>query len=208
MVWESPTGQSSANRPMLSPEFRDESKRERLALAAGELVHDGGIGALTVDRLTERAGMARSTFYHLFDNVESCFLYACRLGSGRLRAAVEAGADREVEWRQRVRSAIESLLSAASEQPELAELCLLHGRGLANPRSGPYDPDLVAAIGGVLGEGRGGRIRPEPAGHPEEILAGGILSVVAERLWRGQASRLAELTEELASLATTHFHTT
>jgi AcrR family transcriptional regulator len=192
-------------RPLLSQEFIDERKRERCALAISELVHEVGVGGLTVSLIVKRARIARATFYHLFTDCEEALFYACKLGSRRLREALEAGADEPQEWEESVRSAIAALVSAAQAEPRLAELCLLHARVHANPLKGPYDPELLAALAEIIGRGRTECSRWEPASCNEELLASGIFSIIAERLWRGEAESLGALSSELAALATTPF---
>lgn len=192
-------------RPPLPQKFVDDRKRERCALALSEIVHEIGVGGLTVTLVTERARIARATFYRLFKDSEEALLYACELGSRSLREAIEAGADEEEDWRERVESAIAALLSAARAEPYLAELCLLHARVHANPVRGPYDPELVAALAEVIGQGRAEASCWDPGSQTEELLASGIFSIVGERLWRGEARRLGELTGELTALATTPF---
>jgi AcrR family transcriptional regulator len=193
-------------RPPLPQKFVDDHKRERCAVALSEIVHEVGIGGVTVSSVTERAKIARATFYHLFENGTEALAFACELGSRRLREAIEAGAEERQEWQEQVESAIASLLGSAGAEPCLAELCLLHAQVQANPVRGPYDPELVAALAEVIARGRTACSQWEPASHTEELLASGIFSIIGERLWRGEVESLGEqLTGELTALATTPF---
>lgn len=193
-------------RPMLPQGFVDDRKRERCARALSEIVHEVGVGGLTVSLVSGRARIARGTFYNLFKDGEEALLYACEFGSRNLREEIEKGAEEAEDWREKVESAIAALLRAAGAEPFLAELCLLHAQArINNPVKGPYDLELVAALADVIGRGRAECSHWEPASQTEELLASGILSIVGERLWRGEAGSLGELTGDLTALATTPF---
>jgi AcrR family transcriptional regulator len=191
-----PTAKTSTNRPPrrapLPKALIDEYKRERCALALGELVHEVGVGGLTVTLTTKRARMARNTFYGLFKNQEAALQYAYELGDRRLREAVESSVDGEIE------EAVEALLAAAEKEPYLIGLCLVHGGGRATPRTGPYDQTLVEVMAAALGEAgersRGGR-GDSAVG---ELLALGILSLIAACLRRGETHSLTALSGPLA----------
>src|ERR1700722_10955556 len=59
-----PADQTTAQRP--SARERRPSARERLLAAASDLFYDEGVHTVGVDRITERAGVAKATLYTLF----------------------------------------------------------------------------------------------------------------------------------------------
>ena len=73
------------------------SPRERLLQAAGELFYAEGIQSVGIDRVIERAGVAKASLYSTFGSKEQ--LVGAYLDArhaqvlGRLRAAVDAGED-------------------------------------------------------------------------------------------------------------------
>lgn len=184
------SGKRPPGRPLLPQTFVDEHKRERCALALGEVVHEVGIGGLTVTVLTKRARMARNTFYTVFENQEAALRYAYELGNRRLREAVE-GVD---SGGGTLEDAVAALLAAAEKEPHLIELCLVHGSGRFGPKTGPYDQQLIEVLAGVLGRADGGDPRGGDGSIVDELLALSALSLIAGCLRR-------EVTHPLTSLA-------
>jgi len=179
-------------------------KRERVATSLSEVVHEVGLPRLSVLRITERARMARSTFYELFANREEALRYALELGAVKLRSAVEAAADRPGPWERRVRAVLGALLEVSATEPYLIELSLVHGPGSPFVPV-PFDRDLVESLAGILRAGRAGGARPGPPPRVEEMLAYGTLAVIAYRLRRDEAASLPGLGEELVQLTTMPF---
>ncbi len=189
----------------LPQQFVDDYKRERCALAIGELVHEHGPAALTVDRICKEAKMARATFYDLFEGCDAAFQFACELGVRRLREALETGAHPQLPWRERVGAAIGSLLQAIEADLYLAELCLVHGGGRGNPTFALLPPELLEALANVIGQARAERPACEPPALTEELMASGIIAVIAGEVWRGNSLLFGDLQEELATLTAMPF---
>jgi AcrR family transcriptional regulator len=186
------SGNSAPGRPPLLPQaFVDEHKRERCALALSEVVHEVGVGGMTVTLLTKRARMARNTFYTVFENQEGALRYAYELGNRRLREAVE-GVD---SGAGALEEAVEALLAAAEKEPYLIELCLVHGCGHIGPKTGPYDQKLVEVLTTLAASRENSR---EGAATIDELLALSILSLIASCLRRGEASSLTTLSGPIA----------
>ena len=80
--------------PNTEPVTGRRSPRERLLEAAGELFYAEGVKSVGIDRVIERAGVAKASLYSTFGSKEE--LVTAYLGErharilGRLRAAVEA----------------------------------------------------------------------------------------------------------------------
>lgn len=189
------------SRQRLSQELIDEYKRERVALAIGSVVRELGVGGLKVALITQRAKMARNTFYELFGGREEALEFGVELGSSKLRDAVDRALEREGTWENRVQASIEALLEAVEAAPALSELALVHRCGARRMPGGVYDPALVETFAAVLRAGRQQSPPPGPGPRTEELLAHGILSVIATRLLNGEAGSLRELRPELTELA-------
>jgi len=189
------------SRRALPQEVVDGYKRDRVALALAEVASESSVGDLTVTALTKRAKIARNTFYELFANRHDAVRYSVELGNRRLREAIDRGADQGGGWQNRVRGVISTLLAEVAAEPALAELSLVQGGVVERPPVGPFDPALIESFAGVLHAGRRERQQPLPGPRTEELLACGILTVVAQRLRRGEAETLPTLSSELAEIA-------
>jgi AcrR family transcriptional regulator len=201
MVSSNHPSQWPSGRPLIPQEFVYERKRERCAVSLGELVREVGAGGLTVALITRRAQIARSTFYTLFDSQEDAFRYAYGLGNRLLREAVEGATAQPGSRREQVGRALEALVAAAAAEPSLAELCLVHGCGRADPGSGPYDPELVEALIALLEADGAAPAASGRAAGSAELLAHSILSVVARKLRQGDPEALGQLVVQLTEIA-------
>ena len=168
------------------------------ALAA--VICEVGPSRLTVALVTSRGRMARNTFYELFGNSDDAFRRSLEFAGGKLRSAIDAALDHEGTWAERIGRVIEALLRTAAEEPDLAALSLLHYGGTPGARS-PFDPVVVDSLAGVLRPGRKEVPTILPGPRTEELIAYGILGVIAERLRRGEPEALAALAGELTELA-------
>jgi AcrR family transcriptional regulator len=196
MVAPNRPGRWPTGRPPIPQEFIYERKRERCAVAIGEIVREVGAERLTVAAVTQRARVSRATFYSLFAGQEDAFRYACELGNRRLREAVEGAAGESDDRRERVGRVLEALVGAAKTVPSLAELCLANGCGRADPGGAPSDIGLAEALVAVLEEGGGARGR-----SGAELATYGILSVLARRLRQGDRGQLDRLCGPLTEFA-------
>lgn len=196
MVPKPPSKSWPPGRQGIPTNVLDTYKRERVARAVAEIVHETGTDGLTVALITKRARMARATFYELFGSREEALEFSIELGSTRLRKAIEnpLGA---MTWEGRIGATIESLLAAAEAAPHLSELSLLYGWNPGEQPHGPFDRRLVETLAGAIRAGRQGASKPSPGARTEELLTYGVLWIVAERLRRGDGDSLQELGREL-----------
>lgn len=187
-------------------EFIDRYKRERALRALAAVTREVGPSRLTVALIASRGKMARNTFYELFDNSDDAFRGALELASDKLRSAIGAAADTEGTWAKRVAQVIQALLTTAAEEPDLAALSLLHYGAIPGAKS-PFDPVVVDSLAGVLRPGRKEAPAPLPLPGPrtEELIAYGILGVMAERLRCGEPEAFETLGAELTELAVRPF---
>lgn len=198
------SGRCPPGQQMLPQEFVDQFKRERVLRVLAEVVCRVGPDGLTVSLVVREAKVARSTFYELFDNSSDAFRGALELANSKLRLSIDTAAGLPGTWPKRIGNVLTALVATAAEEPRLAELSLVHGCAYAGA-SIPFDPALVETLAGVLRPGRkaGG---PLPGPRTEEIIAFGILAVIAERLRRREPDTLDEvLAEELTQLAVRPF---
>lgn len=104
-------------------------QRERLIVAMLNAAAELGYLETNVQDVIDRAGVSRPTFYEHFSNKEDCFLAAFDTSADRLRKKVRAAARKGGDvWRDRVRFALEALLSFASREPDTARTMVVEAR--------------------------------------------------------------------------------
>jgi hypothetical protein len=122
-----------------------------------------------------------------------------------LQIRIEEACDRGGEWPASVAAAIFAAFDFASVNPQAAGA--LAGEALAAGSDGvARHRRLLAYMAGKLAPGR--EQRPQGAELPpltEQALAGGLLSVVAERLAQGGASELPALAPEAVQFVLTPY---
>jgi AcrR family transcriptional regulator len=187
-------------RPMLPRAVVESHRRERFAIALSDLVHEQGEVVLTVTEVIGKAESSRNTFYETFRSKEGCFEYACVWARERLLSAIGAAAQAG-EGEERMRAVIRALLKVAAELPAPVELCLVHSTADSDAREGVGDVATVDALARALVPGR-------DDGDPaigSQLIAAGIVALIAVRLHRGQLTALAGLEEDLMGLAQLEF---
>lgn len=182
-------------RPILPRAVVESHRRERLAQALSGIVHEEGEVAVTVSRIVSRASSSRGTFYQLFRSKEACFEFACTWARERLLAAIgEAGRGADQDEKRR-RGAIGAVLEVATELPGPIELCLLHSAADPEAREGVGDAASIRALARALAPAED---------NPDvrtQLVAAGILAVVALRLHQGELEKLRAMGADLARLA-------
>lgn len=104
------------------------SAHDRLLDAVAHACGVDGYACLTVERLLDRAGVRRATFYQYFSNADDCFWSAYRRHADELLAHVLAAAPR----RRGELAVVDAIAHFAASRPEVASLlmreCLAAGR--------------------------------------------------------------------------------
>ncbi len=99
------------------------NQRARIFSALAAACAERGYGEVTVQEITERAGVSRRTFYDLFADKQASFLAAYDATIDRLLAEVSAaygGPDRP--WPERVTAALRAVVDCYVSEPQLARL--------------------------------------------------------------------------------------
>jgi AcrR family transcriptional regulator len=128
-----PLDRLPSGRHRLSREVVESSQRGRLLFAIAQVVADKGYAAATVADIVELASVSRTTFYEQFPDKEACFLaafdFAVEYVLGRMQVAWEKHGGGENDWREHVRSDLETYLSVLASEPAFARA--LHAESLA-----------------------------------------------------------------------------
>jgi AcrR family transcriptional regulator len=153
---------------------------------------------VTVSRIVTRSGVSRRTFYDLFDDREECFLAAFDESVRRVAAVVVPAWEGPRRWRERVRSALCSLLEFFDEEPGIARLLVvetLGGGTFALERRGKVIAQIVAGV-----ERGREEARTEPLPVAGEGAVGAALALMHAHLLDPRRGRLLQLLNPLTSV--------
>lgn len=164
-----------------------------------------GASSLTVARVIARARVSRRLFYEQFADIEDCFLASFDWGVLRARGAVVEAAGMGASWREQVRAGLAALLRFFDEEPQLAQLCVVHAAG-GGPRVLERRSQVMAELCEAVDRGR-----TEAAGAraPARLVAEGVVGAVAAVLYtrlraRGAAGAFAVPGESELALLELH----
>lgn len=193
----------------LSREEVERSQRERLLAAAAEAVADKGYADTTVGDILARAGVSRTTFYHLFDGKLDCFLSALRLAAEVVAAVLAEELERLAEDAsatslEKLDRLLGAYLQTLSDNHALARVFLVEvfaaGPDAIRQRRDSLDRfvdilvDLYGDADGLLGSA------PEQR-FAAEVLVGAVSSMVTTMVGTGETEQLPELRAPLLRLA-------
>jgi AcrR family transcriptional regulator len=185
----------------LPREFSLQNQRARLIAAVTAAVHEQDYSETTVTEITARAHISKADFYKHFENKEEVFLAAYDDAVERMREVVLLACAREDEWGDGVCAAIAALLAHMASEPAAADLVLVEGLNggrefqdryqAAVRRFAPYLRDRAPApVGGG-----------QPPEATDEVVVGGIASLLGRHVIAGEAERLEEFFSEIAEFA-------
>ena len=169
--------------------------QQRLRILAGMLraLPEHGYPATTIAHVTGEAGVSRAAFYEQFANKEECFLATYEMASEWFCGRVERAVAGE-PWPARVRTGVAealSLLAANSAVAHLIAVEALQAGPAARERQQGCLSRFAAAV--APGEARRAEVPPEL----EELLLGGVVSLIARYVDSGRAEQLPEATSIL-----------
>jgi AcrR family transcriptional regulator len=174
--------------------------RELLVAAVAKVVAEQGYARLTVDRVVRAAGVSRATFEEHFESLEQGLIAAQDAFLERLWLDVTAACEGPDPWPDKVRSALDAVLSALVEASALARVFAIEGVAvtLALAERQHQSLDRLAEL---LREGR--HLYPLAASLPEtteRALVGGISSIVTRHLLVEDPQAIDQLESELVML--------
>ena len=149
-----------------------------------------GYGGASVARIIRHAGVSRATFYEHFVDKESCFLAAFRQVAERVTADLGPSAG------DPPREVLGSILASADRDPAAARLVLVEAlAGGAAVRE--EHTRLLGAVERAIDSYLERPLDDAMIEIPARALLGGVASVMAIRVYRGEVGRLGELLDEL-----------
>ena len=146
-------GRGAYDRSLTRAE-RDAQHRERLLVAAAEVLADG---PATVARIVERAGVGRSTFYEFFDGPEHLFEHLEQRALRGLESALELAFDEARTPLERVRALARAWLTELEARPVEARVALTRriGHELLSPASNLLHRVLERCVQAARRDGMG-----------------------------------------------------
>jgi AcrR family transcriptional regulator len=186
----------------LPRQFVAENQRERLLNGVVEAVAEHGYNETTIARIAEAAKISRRTFYEHFEGKEECFLAAYEMIDAHVRTAVLAAGEEAEPWPERVRARLAALLEVLARDAAVARFYLLEPLVAGGEVAARYRDAMQ-----LLAEA----IRPQ-AGLADtdvevrdQVLMGGVTTLISRRLKVGAGARLSELLPDLIELVLTPY---
>jgi AcrR family transcriptional regulator len=183
----------------LPRELVAENQRERLLNGVVEAVAEHGYNATTIGAITEAAQISRRTFYEYFKDKEGCFLAAYEMIDTHVRGAMLTAAERTPEpWPERVRASLAALLDVLSRDLAVARFYLVEPLAAGGEIAARYR-EAIQLLAGTIRPDDG----PAEANLEirDQVLMGGIATLIVRRLKAGDRGSLPELLPELTELA-------
>jgi AcrR family transcriptional regulator/DNA-binding MarR family transcriptional regulator len=178
----------------------EEIQHSRLLVAVAATIDELGFEQSTVTRIAARAKVSRRTFYELFENRETCLVALIDAVVERVERDLEAVGLEGLEWRERVRGGLWTILSFLEREPLLARIWVVHALH-GGPQTLERREQVLARLAAILDEGRHeGPRGAECTLVTAEGLVGGALGVVYARLRSGDRRPLTDLLDELMGM--------
>jgi AcrR family transcriptional regulator/DNA-binding MarR family transcriptional regulator len=170
--------------------------------AAIDIIEEVGCARFTVSRTVQRAHVSRKTFYDIFSDREDCFLAVIEQAVGAARHVAIEAYMRQTNWRAGVRSAVETILVLMEENPGLARIFVVDALG-GGPRILQFRVLVQSELAASFDLGRtAASARHDPPPVTGEAIAGGLLSMLFNRLHDGSKAPLIDLLGALMSIVT------
>jgi AcrR family transcriptional regulator len=187
-----------AGRHGLPREFVAENQRERLLNGIVDAVAEHGYNATTIGSITEAAKISRRTFYEHFKDKEGCFLAAYEMIDTHVRGTMLTAAERAGAWPERVQASLAALLEVLSRDLAVARFYLIEPLAAGGEIAARYRDAMAMLAETLRPDGQAAAADTEIR---DQVVMGGIVTLVAKRLKASDASRLSELLPDLTELA-------
>jgi AcrR family transcriptional regulator len=178
--------------------FVIKNQRDRIFASLAAVCAAKGYPNVTVQDITEHAGVSRRTFYDLFSDKEACFLAAYDLVVKRLLVEVNSAYSKgNLPWSERIAAALQALVRLYMAEPDFARLITVDVFGAGHVALAHRDAALRQFA--VFFE-------PGAAGLPVattdrhllvQAVIGGLYEILYAQIMEGKTDRLPELLPEL-----------
>jgi AcrR family transcriptional regulator len=167
-----------------------ESQRARIIQSMIEVVAERGYQATRVADVVGRAGVARKTFYELFDDLEHCFLASYDQVSAQLFEAVSAAFNERVDapWAERIRVGMAAYLELLAGWPEGARFAIVEALA-AGPKALVRRDAFLRQFTELVEAGRS-QSSLELPGMISVAIVGGVHELLYSEILHGATARL------------------
>lgn len=172
-------------------------QRQRALVAVAHVLAVHGYERAPVELIVRAAGISRRTFYELFSGKADAFWAAHEGARESLFAQIRSPVRTEVGWPERMETAIASACNWAAADRERA--LLVCGQSFtAGPHAARCHDILVTGFGSSLcARPEDGAAAPSPVRR--EAMIGGLATVFADRLSRGDPGSVLALAQALSA---------
>lgn len=193
-------GEVRARLGPVSREQAREMQRKRILEAMVGEVGERGLRGATVAGVSARAGVSRSTFYDLFEDLEVCVLAVLSQVASRSTILMSKAFAGEARWQDGVMAALAALLVSLDREPLLARVCLLET--LAGSRAVlQHRARELAALNPLVDVGREqARANCELPELTAEASVASVAGILHTRLVTGEAPPFIGLLGQLVGL--------
>jgi AcrR family transcriptional regulator len=181
------------------PASRDEpDPHKRMLRTAAELAARDGYHGLTAAQIIDEAHVLDETFFGSYENTEQCFIAALELRAAEVLATALRAMQGARDWADAVQLGIAALLEQMAGEPALASLAFIEvfTVGSAGVQLREALLQRIEALGARHAPGD-----QAPSGVVTEAIVGAVWGLIYDRVVRGEAHRLGELTEHASYIA-------
>jgi AcrR family transcriptional regulator len=187
----------------IPPEEVAANQKWRILGAVTEVLAESGRLRTTSTAVARRASVSPATFYQHFENISDCLEAAFDVADDCIWTAITgACTEPKLEWRRRLREALDAALRFLAAEPELAHMLGSEAasaeRGISAARIGLQER-LASLLAETCGDRDDGE-KAREAGQLELGLVGATFEVVSERIEAGEAAELPKLAPDLTKL--------
>jgi AcrR family transcriptional regulator len=178
--------------------FVIKNQRDRIFASLAAVCAAKGYPDVTVQDITEHAGVSRRTFYDLFSDKEQCFLAAYDLVVERLLVEVkDAYSQGDVPWPERLAAALRALISLYMAEPDFARLITVEVLGAGHEALAHRDAALRQFA--IFFEPGAASLPVAPSDRQLLVQAGigGLYEILYAQIIEGRTEHLPELLPEL-----------
>jgi AcrR family transcriptional regulator len=185
----------SATRALRDP------ARDRIAVAAVQLIGGNGYAATGVETLCERAQVSRRHFDRCFVDMEDCFLSLHDEITAELCGRVMSAYEGPAAWHDRIWAAGWAAMRFLQEDPLRARFLVVEVNGAGNRAQARRDR-IMQRLADLLDAGREELEQPGSVSRcTAEVLAGAIYGTILTKVEGGCIDRREEFLPELVYMA-------
>ncbi len=172
-----------------------DGQKERLMAAAVEVTARYGYRGASVARIVAEAGASRATFYAHFEDKEDCFLAVYRVVAARVLRDARQVAETE-PGPDGLRRILTKVLENADREPAVAKVFLIDSLAAGSMVREEHE-QLLEALEGLIDRYLDRPVEGLRLQIPARSMFGGVASLIAMRVFKGETGRLIELRDDL-----------